>query len=463
MSTPTRALGLFSVLCIGVNAIVGSGIYRLPGRLGHYLGPASWLAFALVGLMLVAVALCFAEAAGMFSGTGGPYLYAREAFGTVPGFLVGWSAWVTMVLSFAAVANAVPGYLASLAPSLDGPKMPAVTIATIALGLGIVNLLGVKPGALTTNVFTAAKVVPLAVFVALGLFAVSGDNLGLVPRPAVVPAQLGGAASAAAAPMPLAGALGAALFAALFPCQGFEVAPVPAGETKEPTRNVPIAVIGALLASVAFYVLIQIVAYGTAPSIATSGATPDKPWSTRPIVEAAATFMGTGGARFMAAGACVSMVGFCAGSALVTPRFLVALGQDGLLPRALAHHGRRFESPHVAIVTTSVAVLVAALALDFDALVDLSNVAVIAQYALTCAAITWLRRTRPELPRRYRVPGGRWLVPLVGVGVCALLASQAKVSELAMSLVMMAAGGVFALAYRAFRPRATPVRTDLPS
>lgn len=441
------------MLCIGVNAIIGSGIYRLPGRLGHYLGPASWLAFGVVGLLLVSVALCFAEAAGMFEGTGGPYLYAREAFGPAPGFLVGWSAWVTMVLSFAAVANAIPGYLASLVPQLDVPAMPAIMVASLVLVLGLVNVIGVKPGSIATNIFTTAKLVPLAVFVGVGLFYVAPENVALLPSAPVMRAASGAAGAHGTTALTLMGAMGAALFAAFFPCQGFEVAPVTAGETKEPTRNVPIAVVGALLASIAFYVAIQIVAYGTAPEIATSGTTPEKPWSTRPIVEAATSFMGPLGGRFMAAGACISMVGFCAGSALVTPRFLVALAQDGLLPRTLARHSQRLGAPQLAIALTTVAVLLAASTLDFDSLVDLSNVAVIVQYSLTCAAITWLRRTRPELPRRYRVPGGSVALPLIAIGVCVLLASQASLSEFVGTLAMMTVGVVVALGYRAATAR----------
>jgi basic amino acid/polyamine antiporter, APA family len=434
-----RTLGLFSVLCIGINAIIGSGVYKLPGRLGYYLGPASWLGFALCGLLLVTVALCFAEASGMFEASGGPYIYAREAFGEPVGFSIGWIAWVTCVTSWGAVANAIPGYLARFVPAAGTGMGPKVVVVMVILGLGIINYLGVKPGSITTNFFTVAKVLPLALFVILGIAHVSAANVTLVPSPVEVNGATGGSVTKA---------LGLAMFAALFPLQGFEVAPVPAGETANPKRNVPIAVIGSLLGCAIFYVLIQLVAYGTRPEIATVGADPKQVWSTRPLADAAESFLGSGGSALLSLGACISMIGYCSGAALVTPRYLQALANDRLLPSPLAAIHPHFGSPHGAVVLTTGLTLVAGLTLDFDKLVDLSNVAVIFQYASTCAAVTWLRLKRPDHKRGYRVPGGAFLIPTIGIIVCMLLVVQAKWDEFAFSFGTIAIGGVIAFATR---------------
>ncbi|HEY8427097.1 MAG TPA: APC family permease, partial [Sandaracinaceae bacterium] len=321
MSKTVRALGLFSVLCIGINAIVGSGIYRLPGRIAHHLGGASWAAFAVVGLLLVTVGLCFAEVGGMFSASGGPYVYTREAFGRAPAFVVGWMAWVTMVLSWAAVAHGVTGYFAALAPVAEDPLVARLVVVGMIAVPGALNYFGVKPGAYATNAFTIAKLAPLAVFVVAGLPHV---DWGRVTLPAVS-ADGGGLAP-----------FGAALFAALFACQGFEVAPVPAGETKNPRRNVPIAVIGSLLGCSLFYVLIQAVAYATHPGIAEGPPGASDPWSARPLADSAQRFLGAPGATLMSLGACISMMGFCVGSGLATPRFLGVLAEDRLFPHWLA-------------------------------------------------------------------------------------------------------------------------------
>ncbi len=428
MSKTVRALGLFSVLCIGVNAIVGSGIYRLPGRIAHHLGGASWAAFAVVGLLLVSVGLCFAEASGMFSASGGPYVYTREAFGRVPAFIVGWMAWITMVLSWGAVAHGVVGYLGALV-TIDDPILVHVVVAAMIVVPGALNYFGVKPGAYATNTFTLAKLVPLGAFVVLGIAYVDWGEVRAMP---VVPE--GGSVVAP---------FGAALFAALFAVQGFEVAPVPAGETKNPRRNVPIAVIGSLVGCSIFYVLIQIIAYGTAPSIAgTAGV--DESWSARPLADAAQTFLGAPGVTLMSVGACISMMGFCVGSALASPRFLGVLAEDRLFPSWLAATHPRFGSPHHAIVATAGLTLLAGMLLDFDKLVDLANVAVTLQYVGTCVAVTWLRLKRPDLERSYRVPGGPFLMPLIGVGVCVLLLSQAAMAEFVFSGVVVIIGAVLA-------------------
>ncbi len=429
MSKNVRALGLFSVLCIGINAIVGSGIYRLPGRIAHELGGASWAAFAVVGLLLVSVGLCFAEAGGMFSASGGPYVYTREAFGRIPAFVVGWMAWITMVLSWAAVAHGVTGYLASLVGAVEDPIVSrAVVVAMIAVP-GVLNYFGVKPGAYATNVFTIAKLAPLALFVVIGLAHV---EWGRIEAPHV------SAEPTSRAPF------GVAMFVALFACQGFEVAPVPAGETNNPRRNVPIAVIGSLIGCALFYVLIQIVAFGTQPAIAEGAPGAADPWSARPLADSARSFLGEGGATMMSVGACISMMGFCVGSALATPRFLGVLAEDRLFPRWLAAGHPRFGSPHHAIVVTTILTLAASQVLDFDALVDLANVAVTLQYIGTCAAVAWLRFKAPDHERSYRAPGGALLMPLLGIGVCVLLLSQAAASEFVFSGVVIVIGGMLA-------------------
>ncbi|MCC6873425.1 MAG: amino acid permease [Sandaracinaceae bacterium] len=431
MTKSVRALGLFSVLCIGVNAIIGSGIYRLPGRLAHHLGGASWIAFGLVGLLLITVGLCFAEAGGMFSASGGPYVYTREAFGRVPAFIVGWMAWVTMIVSWAAVANAVTGYVGELVSWAAAPLTKRVIVGAMIVLPGALNYFGVKPGAYANNIFTIAKILPLAAFVILGLPHVSWDHVALAPPPSD---------EGTFAP------LGLALFAALFAVQGFEVAPIPAGETNNPRRNVPIAVIGSLVGCSIFYVVIQIVAYAAQPAIASSG-TGEHAWSERPLADAARTFLGGGGASLMAVGAGISMMGFCLGSALASPRFLAVLANDRLFPVWLAASHPRFASPHRAIVATSLATLIASQLLDFDGLADIANVAVTLQYIGTCAAITWLRLRKPEHPRTYRVPLGAFVVPVLGVGVCALFLSQASLRDVGASVVVLVIGGVLAGAH----------------
>jgi amino acid transporter len=396
-SPPVRQLGLFTVLCIGVNNIVGSGIFKKPSTLAAQMHEWSWVAFAICGVLLTFVALCFSVLATRHDETGGPYVYARRAFGPWVAFAVAWTAWISMWAAAGGVAVAVPDYLAVFVPGANGPVASKAAALALIAALTLVNCVGVKPAAGTSTFLTVAKVVPLLVFVAIGLAHLDRSRVALAP-PSFDAASRS--------------ALGAGLFAAFFPLQGFEVVPVPAGELKNPRRDVPISVTGALLLSAGLYCLIQLVAYSTCPAIALpSGDAHD-----RPIAEAAATFLGGFGRNFVAAGALASTVGFAAVTILCAPRFLVALGGDGLLPAAFARTHRNWGTPVVAVLATCVPAAAAVFLPGdtFDLLTNLSNVAVLVQYVATCLAVVVLLRDHGPLVR--------FVLPALGLAACGVLA-----------------------------------------
>src|SRR5262245_15575723 len=134
-----RPLNLLDVVCVGVNAVVGSSIFLFPGRLAGFLGPASFLSFGFTGLLLVSVGLCFAEASSRFERAGGSYLYAREAFGDWAGFGIGWMGWVTQVFSWAAVANGIAVYLGHWDAIWSRPAAAKAAAAGIILVMGTLN------------------------------------------------------------------------------------------------------------------------------------------------------------------------------------------------------------------------------------------------------------------------------------------------------------------------------------
>src|SRR3989344_3953982 len=152
-----RELKFFDFFCLGVNSIVGSGIFLFPGLMMAQVGPASIVAFLLTGLLLIPTALCFARLSGRYDATGGPCLYAEDAFGPWAGFGVGWICWVTNVLSFAAVANAISSYLAHFWGPLSGFLATKIIAAGVILILGWINYIGVKPAARLTDCFTVGK------------------------------------------------------------------------------------------------------------------------------------------------------------------------------------------------------------------------------------------------------------------------------------------------------------------
>ncbi len=419
MSELARRLTLPDILCLGVNAIIGSGIFLFPGKLATVAGPTSIFAFVLCGFLLVTVALCYAEMAGLTQRNGGSYIYALTAFGPKVGFVVGWMAWVTSIFSWAAVANAISSQLAWFHPVFNGTLATKILAVSLILTFGTVNYFGVKMGALTVNFFTLAKTLPLAIFVGIGLFHI----------------KMGNFQGALNTDM---NTLGAAIFLSLWPLQGFETTPVVAGESKNPRRDVPLATVGSLLAVAVFYTLIQIVAVGSFDGLA---------GSKKPLADAAASFMGPLGATLMAAGAAISMTGYSAGNAMGSARYLEALAEDRFLPQWLKGIHPRYFTPARAIVITMGLTAVMAIWLDFNALVDISNLAVISQYSSTCLAVIWLRIKQPQLERQFKIPGGIFL-PVLACLVSAWLIKQVKLPELLFTICVVLIGIGIAFASR---------------
>jgi amino acid transporter len=302
---------------------------------------------------------------------GGAFRYVERAFGKIPGFAVGWSAWVTSVISWAAVASGVPRYLGAFVPSVADGAPARLTAATIVCVLSLLNVVGVKPSARLADLLTLGKLVPLCVFVALGLFAI--DRARFVP-----PAPHGVSALPAMALM------------TMFAYQGFEVVGIPAGEIENPRRSVPRAVLFAMIGSVVLYALVQVVFVGVG-----GGST------ALPLPDAARSFLGSRGATLLGLGGLVSMLGFNAGTALCTPRYLSALAEERLVPRVFARSHPRFDTPAHAIAASGTVAFVLTLLLDFSELVDLAVIAVLAQYLASSAALIKLGSTR-----RLKVLGG---------------------------------------------------------
>lgn len=406
MTAPAhRQLTRFDLVCLGVNAVVGSSIFLFPGRLAGHLGSAAPLAFALTALLLAPVALCFAEAASEHDGPGGPALYAHEEFGPEWGFAIGWLCWVTMVVAWAAVANGIASYL----PWATGRPEIGKAIACLAIGgFGLLNWRGVRLGAWTTDFFTVAKLIPIGLIALAGLYALPAWRPQAPPegwRP-----------------------LGAACFLAYFAFQGFETVPVPAGEAKDPKRDVPFAVLSALVGSAVLYVLVQIAALALVPALAASE---------RPLADAASALMGPWGGTFVMAGAVISMTGFVAGSALGGPRYLVALAEEGHFPKRLAASHPRFGTPSASILWSTGVALAAALLLDFDGLVDFSNVVIGAQFLSTCAVVLSRRARRArDIPAALKGA----VLPAAGIAATLWLGSQGGWLQVAASGAVLAAG-----------------------
>ncbi len=401
----SRVIGRWTLTALVVNAIIGSGIFGLPDDIARELGAAAPLAYVLAALGIGVVMACFAEVASQFRGTGGPYLYARVAFGRFAGVQMAWFAWLVRLTSAAANANLFVVYLGELWPAATAP-MPRAAILVVLLGfLTVVNVRGVASGARLSNVFTVTKLVPILVFVAAGLVFVGGD----------IAVGVGSAASSSWLH---------AVLVLVFAFGGFEAALLPMGEAKEPRRDAPFALFVALGVVTVVYLGVQLVVMGAFPDPAAFGR---EAIAARPVAEAARTFLGEGGALLIAVGVMLSTYGYLAGQFVSAPRLTYALAEQGDFPRACAAVHSRFRTPHVSIVLY--AGLVCALAVYGSFLWNaiLSAAARLVTYGLVCAAVVVLRRRDPGADR-FRLPGGVFL-PGLGLAFCIVIAAQMEAAH----------------------------------
>ncbi|HKM47693.1 MAG TPA: APC family permease [Terriglobales bacterium] len=388
--------------------------FGLPGTVAGLLGKRSVLAVLIAGAAMGVIMACFAEVASRFSEAGGPYLYARVAFGRLMGILVGWMLYLAQAAAPAANANLFVIYLAEFWPGAKG-TWPRFAILTLLVGvLALINARGARQGTVVSNVFTVAKILPLLMVVAAGA-AVTIMH----------PAPWG-----PAGPMP-ASAWMKAMVLLIFAYGGFESAMAPMGEAKNPGRDAGVALLAALIACTVIYVLVQWVVVG----VLGPGATTD-----RPLAEVARITMGSRGAALVALGALVSVYGYLSAKLLGMPRVTFALAKGGDLPQLFAAVGPRFHTPWFSILFYAAAVWGLAMVGNFVWNVTLSVVARLFYYAVVCAALIALRRKQPHAAG-LRLPGGPVLAVL-GIGITVVLATQVDLSK---SLILAATVGAAVL------------------
>lgn len=422
-----RAVGLFSLTAMAVNGMVGAGIFVLPAQVAGILGPASLLAYVVAGLAAGLIVLCFAEVGALFDRSGGPYLYARAAFGDWVGFEIGWMLLLSRLTAIGAISNAFASYLGFFWPDLaNGAGRIAVITASIG-ALAAVNYYGVRYGTWVNNLFTIAKLAPLILFVAVGVFWVDPQRLH------------GGA-------FPEASGLRQASLLLIFAYGGFEFAVVPGEEVVNIKKNLPIALLSAMGFVTVLYLLIQLVAQGTLPGLASSAT---------PLAAAARQFLGPMGGLLLTAGAVLSTTGTNSGTLLIAPRIVYAMAEGHQLPSIFARVHAAYRTPHVAVVATALLGWVCALSSRFALLAAVSAIARLLCYMATCLALPVLRRKMPEARRTFSIAGGA-TIPAVALALSAWLLLGSTRTQTEISAVVLLAGAAMYGCYRLAGDRLQP-------
>jgi basic amino acid/polyamine antiporter, APA family len=415
VSTPRhqliRAIGRWSLLALVVNSIIGSGVFGLPSAVAGLIGNYSPYAVLGAGAGMSVIIGCFAEVASRFQQAGGPYLYARVAFGRLMGIQTAWMLWLAQVAAPAANANLFVIYLGEFFPHAKDPIPRALSLTALVGFLTFINIRGVRAGTWVSNLFTVAKLVPLLAVIVLGLLVLQSHHWNI---------------AAAHVSSPSTSQWLRAMLLLVFAYGGFETALAPMGEAKNPRRDAPFALLTALLVCTAIYALIQWVVIGVLPEAALSQ---------RPLADVARLAVGPAGAALVAIGALISFYGYLSAKILGVPRVPFALAEQGDLPKAFAAVHRHFHTPYVSILTFAVLVWGFALIGEFKWNVTLSAVARLLYQGVGCAALPILRRKRPEgAIAMFHLPAGDFFAVL-GVVLCLILVTRVDFGQ---SLILFA-------------------------
>jgi len=424
-----RAIGRWSLAALIVNCIIGSGVFGLPSVLAGLLGPASVLAVVLAAAAMGVIMACVAEAASRFTETGGPYLYAREAFGGFMGIQVAWLVWFVRMTASAANANLFVTYLGEFWARATQPA-PKALVLTLLIGvLAAINFRGVRAGTHVSNAFTAAKVG------ALGLVCVAGAFYLLATHRVIPQLHIS----------PGANSWERAMVLLVFAYGGFEAALVSAGEAKDPRRDMPFGLFAALVTCALIYGLIQWVVVGVLP---------DPGHSVRPLADVARIVIGRAGAALIAVGALFSTYGYLSGNMLATPRVTFALAERGDFPYVFGIVHRRFRTPYVSIFVFALLVWLFAWFGSFAGNATLSAGSRLFYYGVICAAVPVLRRKK-NTQAVFELPGGTataFAISGLGVLICAGLLTRIEYNK---SLILVAAVAIAFLNWLAVRGRAS--------
>jgi amino acid transporter len=396
-SSLVRVVGTWGLAAAIANITIGGGIFRLPAAVAVALGPAAPLAYVVCAIAMGLIVLCIAEAGSRVSLTGGPYAYVELAFGPYMGFLTGVMLWLLGTYAVAAVSTVFSDNVGTLIPALAGPVPRALVLVAAFAITGGINLAGVKQGNRLNQTTTVAKLFPLLLLVAVGVFAIEPANLTMTSAPE--PATLTRAA-----------------IVLIFAFSGIETALVPGGEVRDPARTVPRAVFTAMIGITLLYIALQLVAQGVLGSALATSSTP--------LADAAGIVLGPWGRTLLLLGVVVSTFGYLSGMALAVPRALYAFARDGFLPRQLAAVHPKWKTPWIAIVVQLSLTCALAITSGFGALAILSNVAALLVYFACAIAAFELRRRGVQtggIP--FRVPGAGIVPILACIVIVGLLTS----------------------------------------
>jgi APA family basic amino acid/polyamine antiporter len=414
-----RGIRRWDLVAIAINGIIGAGIFGLPSKVYSLIGTYSLIAFVVCAFVVVLIILCFAEVSSRFDETGGPYLYAREAFQPAVAFEIGWLIWLARITAFAANCNLLINYLSYFWLPATTPLWRTSIIVLVVIVLAFINLLGIRQAAIVSNAFTIGKLVPIIIFIATGLFFLNPQAYELGPPPTT-------------------GSFSQSVLLLVYAFTGFEMATIPAGEVRDPQKSLPRALLIAILVVAVLYIMIQVVCVGTLPGLAQSQ---------KPLADAGSQFLGAAGGAIISAGAIISITGNLNILLLSGSRLPFAMAEQKQLPAFIGSVHQRFFTPYVSILITAALMLFLTLKSSFVAALTISTIARLITYGATCIALP-VFRARPEVPApAFRLPGGN-LIAILSLLLIVGLLLNSTLQEAKVAAIAAGAGLLIYFAYR---------------
>ena len=410
---PPRTVGFGGTALFQINGMIGSGIFALPAVLVAAVGSfAPWL-MVLGGIMFLPLALTFAWLAGRFDGSGGPVLYGKSAFGDFAGFQAGWGRYASGTVALAANTHVMITYFAAIFPALGDPTLATVTVVGVILAFTAINLLSMRSSVRTLGLLTAAKLLPLALLIGAAIF---GNFVSPEVR------------------LPEFGQVESVVLLLFYAFIGFEGVTVPAGEVRDPKRDIPRALITVLAGVTVLYALV-IWAY------LTIGPEPDA--DTDALASAAQVAFGQWGTVLIVICAGFSIAANSFSGLVIVPRMAFGMAEQGMLPKWFEKVSPRFLTPANSIVFYGVLAAICATWGGFLALAAASTLSRLLTYVITAAALPVIER------REGKINPVHLVVAVLAFAASVWIASHADARAWVMFLVLMIVGtGLYFIARR---------------
>jgi APA family basic amino acid/polyamine antiporter len=453
-----RSVGVLDLTALGIGAVIGTGIFVIIGEAIGDSGPSIIISFALAGITCLFSALSYSELASSIPVSGSAYTYGYATMGELVGWIIGWDLILEYGVSVAAVAVGWGGYLQSLLDSVFGVNLPdslaqapgdggTFNLPAVFLVLAVTALLvyGVRESARANTVMVFVKVAILIFFVVVGVGSINGDNFS----PWTTDKGFSGTVDAAAL--------------IFFAYIGFDAISTSGEEAENPKRDLPIAIIGALLICTLIYIVVAVVAVGLAP--ADKLAASDAPLAT--ALQSGAG-IGSWAADILSLGALIAITSVTLTVLYGQTRIMFAMSRDGLVPRWVGSLSPR-RTP--ALITMAFGALAATIAafVPLSEIAKLVNIGTLFAFLIVNIGVIVLRRTAPDMDRTFRVPFVP-LFPLIGAGLCIYLMTRLEAVTWLRFLIWLAVGLIIYFAYgirhsrlRQLQSEGRPPATETPS